>query len=95
MLQAMKPELYADLEKDVNGILKESKTTINEFMNDVFTLLKQQGIVIDDIEGRPKSLSSIRSKQVSKSMDAASKVGFSGLVGMQPGNCYFMFEMML
>lgn len=74
MLQAMKPELYDELDKDVNGVLKESKNIINEFMNDVFTLVKQKGIVIDDIEGRPKSLSSIRSKQVSKSSDASLKV---------------------
>lgn len=73
-MQAMKPELFSALEDDVNGVLKESKTIINEFMNDVFTLLKRQGIVIDDIEGRPKSLSSIRSKQISKSMDSSSKV---------------------
>eukprot|EP00892_Ulva_mutabilis_P012901 jgi/Ulvmu1/9984/UM059_0033.1 len=71
--KAMKPKLYSELEEDVNGILKESKFIINEFMNDVYTLLKQQGIVVDDIEGRPKSLSSIRSKHVSKSMDTSSK----------------------
>lgn len=70
----MKPQVYDELNKDVTGVLKESKNIINEFMNDVFTLLKQQGIVIDDIEGRPKSLSSIWSKQVSKAPDASSKV---------------------
>lgn len=70
----MKPQVYDELNKNVTGVLKESKTIINEFMNDVFTLLKQQGIVIDDIEGRPKSLSSIWSKQISKGSDASSMV---------------------
>jgi (p)ppGpp synthase/HD superfamily hydrolase len=73
-MQALRPVAYEQLAGDVDSLLKESKTTISEFMHDTITLLSQHSIHVDDIEGRPKSLSSIRAKQAPDDSGRPSKV---------------------
>lgn len=70
----MRPQAHDDLSQQVERILRGSNATISEFMGNVDTILRKQGIEVEDIEGRPKSLASIRSKQAPCPNGAPSKV---------------------
>ena len=70
----MRPAAHAALERKVERILKGSNAKISEFMGDVDCMLRQRGIEVEDIEGRPKSLASIRAKQAPSPRGVPSKV---------------------
>jgi (p)ppGpp synthase/HD superfamily hydrolase len=70
----MRPKAHYDLSQQVEKILSGSSATISEFMGNVADMLRHQGIDVEDIEGRPKSLASIRAKQAPFVNGTASKV---------------------
>ena len=74
VVQAMRPEAHKDLSQQVDRILSGSNARISEFMGDVNAILRKQGIEVEDIEGRPKSIGSIRAKQAPCRLGTPSKV---------------------
>lgn len=76
LVQSMRPKAHSDLSQQVERILSGSNATISEFMGNVDDMLRKQGIEVEDIEGRPKSISSIRAKQAPSKSGAPSKVSF-------------------
>jgi hypothetical protein len=70
----MRPEAHHDLSQQVDKILNGSSATISEFMGNVDDMLRKQGIEVEDIEGRPKSLASIREKQEPSANGTVAKV---------------------
>jgi (p)ppGpp synthase/HD superfamily hydrolase len=61
-VQAREPEVFARLKADVDVKLRQSQATITEFTHDAVKVLEKAGVCIEDAEGRPKSLTSIREK---------------------------------
>ena len=73
-VQAMRPQAHKDLSQQVERILSGSNVKISQFMGGVNAILKEQGIEVEDIEGRPKSIGSIREKQTPCRAGCPSKV---------------------
>lgn len=70
----MRPDAHKELSEKVDKILSGSNAKISKFMSHVDDLLRKQGIEAEDIEGRPKSLASIRAKQAPSVNGTPSKV---------------------
>ena len=73
--QAREPQRYAALKAAVASKLQQSQAAINEFIHDSLTLLEDAGLPVEDVEGRPKSLCSIRDKLARKGQSVEVRYG--------------------
>jgi hypothetical protein len=74
--------VYHKLKSGVDNKLCSSQGTISEFINDAMGMLKQHDVVVEDIEGRPKSLRSIHNKLAQEGGECGMKV--SPLFDLRP-----------
>ena len=66
-MQASETKAWQSLKSAVDRMLRSSQVTVAEFSHDALRVLESAGIAVEDVEGRPKSLRSIRSKLQRKS----------------------------